>query len=90
VFYSWLRCKQHIKKSELHDLLQGRTFFYVYIDWTIWQKVPFVLTYFQASDALRPENSDSDGNDALFGVDTQITILQEKDFGLLTSYKYSY
>jgi hypothetical protein len=26
--------KQHIKKSELHDLLQGRTLFYVYIDWT--------------------------------------------------------
>jgi hypothetical protein len=30
VFYSWLRSKQHIKKSELHDLLQGRTLFYVY------------------------------------------------------------
>jgi hypothetical protein len=30
VFHSWLRSKQHIKKSELHDLLQGRTFFYVY------------------------------------------------------------
>jgi hypothetical protein len=26
--------QQHIKKSELHDLLQGRTLFYVYIDWT--------------------------------------------------------
>jgi hypothetical protein len=49
----------------------------------LWQKVPFVLAYFQASDALRPENSDSDGKDALFGVDTIITILQEKDFGLL-------
>jgi hypothetical protein len=35
VFHSWLRSKQHIKKSELHDLLQGRTLFYVYIDWTI-------------------------------------------------------
>jgi hypothetical protein len=56
----------------------------------LWQKVPFVLAYFQASDAPRPENSDSDGKDALFGVDTQITILQEKFFGLLTSYKYSY
>jgi hypothetical protein len=43
----------------------------------LWQKVPFVLAYFQASDALRPENSDSDGKDALFGVDTIITILQE-------------
>jgi hypothetical protein len=36
VFYSWLRSKQHIKKSELHDLLQGRILFYVYIDWTTW------------------------------------------------------
>jgi hypothetical protein len=34
VFHFWLSSKQHIKKSELHDLLQGRTLFYVYIDWT--------------------------------------------------------
>jgi hypothetical protein len=38
------------------------------------QKVPFVLACFQASAAPRPENSDSDGKDALFGLDTQITV----------------
>jgi hypothetical protein len=38
------------------------------------QKVPFVLACFQASAAPRPENSDSDEKDALFGLDTQITI----------------
>jgi hypothetical protein len=37
--------------------------------------VPFVLDCFQASAAPRPENSDSDEKDALFGRDTQITIL---------------
>jgi hypothetical protein len=36
------------------------------------QKVPFVLACFQASAAPRPENSDK--KDALFGLDTQITI----------------
>jgi hypothetical protein len=30
---------------------------------------------FQASAAPRPENSDSDEKDALFGLDAQITIL---------------
>jgi hypothetical protein len=39
------------------------------------QKVPFVFACFQASAAPRPENSDSDEKDALFGLDTQITIL---------------
>jgi hypothetical protein len=39
------------------------------------QKVPFVLTCFQASAAPRPENSDSDEKDVLFGFDTQITII---------------
>jgi hypothetical protein len=44
------------------------------------QKVPFVLTRFQASVAPRPENSDWDEKDAL---DIQITILirpREKSF----------
>jgi hypothetical protein len=35
------------------------------------QKAPFVVACFQASAAPRPENSDSD--DALFGLGTQIT-----------------
>jgi hypothetical protein len=39
------------------------------------QKVPFVLACFQASAAPRPENSDSDEKDVLFGLDTQITII---------------
>jgi hypothetical protein len=39
------------------------------------QNVPFVLACFQASAAPRPENSDSEEKDALFGFDTQITIL---------------
>jgi hypothetical protein len=39
------------------------------------QKVPFTLACFQASAAPRPENSDSEEKDALFGLDTQITIL---------------
>jgi hypothetical protein len=34
--------------------------------------LPFVLVCFQASIAPRPENSDSDENDALFGLDTQL------------------
>jgi hypothetical protein len=34
------------------------------------QKVPFVLIGFQASAAPRPENSDTDEKDALFGLDT--------------------
>jgi hypothetical protein len=38
------------------------------------QKVPFVLTCFQASAAPRPENSDSDEKDALFDLDTQIIV----------------
>jgi hypothetical protein len=37
--------------------------------------LPFVLASFQASATPRPENSDSDEKDALFGLDTQITIL---------------
>jgi hypothetical protein len=36
------------------------------------QKVTFVLACFQASAAPRPENTDSDEKDALFGLDTQI------------------
>jgi hypothetical protein len=36
--------------------------------------VPFVLACFQASAAPRPENSDSDEKDALFGLDTKIAI----------------
>jgi hypothetical protein len=39
------------------------------------QKVLFVLACFQASAAPRPENSDSAEKDALFALDTQITIL---------------
>jgi hypothetical protein len=35
----------------------------------------FVLACFQASAAPRPENSDLDEKDALFGFDTQVTIL---------------
>jgi hypothetical protein len=48
------------------------------------QKVSFVLAYFQASAAPRPENSDSDVKDALFGLDTQITVyfLDFNDFFL--------
>jgi hypothetical protein len=38
------------------------------------QKVPFVLACFQASATPRPENSDE--KDALFGLDTQITIVE--------------
>jgi hypothetical protein len=34
------------------------------------QKVLFVLACFQASAMPRPENSDSDEKDALFGLDT--------------------
>jgi hypothetical protein len=37
--------------------------------------VSFVLVCFQASAAPRPENSDSDEKDALFGVDTEITTM---------------
>jgi hypothetical protein len=36
------------------------------------QKVPSIFACFQASAAPRPENSDSDEKDALFGLDTQI------------------
>jgi hypothetical protein len=42
--------------------------------------VPFVLAYFQASAAPRPENSDSVEKDALFGLDTQIT-MSSQEFG---------
>jgi hypothetical protein len=38
------------------------------------QNVHFVLSCFQASAAPRPENLDSDEKDALFDLDTQITI----------------
>jgi hypothetical protein len=47
------------------------------------QKVPLVLACFQASAAPRPENSNSGEKDALYGLDTQITILKslsEKQF----------
>jgi hypothetical protein len=37
-----------------------------------------VLSLGCASAAPRPDNSDSHGKDALFGLDTQITILTEK------------
>jgi hypothetical protein len=37
------------------------------------KKVLFVLACFQASAVPRPENSDSDEKDALFGLDTQIS-----------------
>jgi hypothetical protein len=40
------------------------------------QKVPFVLACFEASAAPRPENSDQDEKDALFDLDTQITIIK--------------
>jgi hypothetical protein len=36
--------------------------------------VPFARVCLQASAAPRPENSNSDEKDALFGLDTQITI----------------
>jgi hypothetical protein len=39
------------------------------------QKVPFVLACFQVSASPRLENPDSNKKDALFGLDTQITIL---------------
>jgi hypothetical protein len=48
------------------------------------QKVPFILAYFQALATPRPENSDADEKDALFGLDTQITSLEtlpEKAYG---------
>jgi hypothetical protein len=35
-------------------------------------RVPFVLACFQTSAAPRPENSDPDEKDALFGLDIQI------------------
>jgi hypothetical protein len=38
------------------------------------QKVPFVLACFQVSAAPRRENPESDEKDALFSLDTQITI----------------
>jgi hypothetical protein len=38
------------------------------------QKVPFVLACFQVSAAPPLEKPDSDEKDALFGLDTQITI----------------
>jgi hypothetical protein len=38
------------------------------------QKASSVLACFQTSAAPRPENSDSDKEDALFGLDTEITI----------------
>jgi hypothetical protein len=40
----------------------------------LYQKVPFVRACFQASAAPRQENPDSNEKDALFGLDTQITI----------------
>jgi hypothetical protein len=36
----------------------------------------FVLVCFQASGVPRPENLDSDEKDALFDLDTQITIIE--------------
>jgi hypothetical protein len=50
--------------------------------------VPFVLACFQAPSAPRSENSDSDEKDALFGLDTQITIIP---FGIVfSSYFFLY
>jgi hypothetical protein len=46
-----------------------------------------VLAWFQASAVPRPENSNSDEKDALFGLDTQITrekIARAKLEGALT------
>jgi hypothetical protein len=47
------------------------------------QKVPFVLACFQASAAPRPENLDSKEQDALFGLNTQITINLASKMSLL-------
>jgi hypothetical protein len=41
-------------------------------------KSVFCPCVFQASAAPRPENANSDEKDALFGLDTQITILSVK------------
>jgi hypothetical protein len=51
------------------------------------QKVLFVLVCL-ASAAPRPENSDSNEKDALFGLGTQITIL--KDIGFERSLNLSF
>jgi hypothetical protein len=40
----------------------------------------FVFACFQASAAPRPENADSDEKDALFGLDTQVTISGDASF----------
>jgi hypothetical protein len=53
VFYSWLRSKQHIKKSELHDLLQGRTLFYVYTHEIITRGLQQRLRSYRGVDAVR-------------------------------------
>jgi hypothetical protein len=42
----------------------------------LYQKAPFVFACFQASAAPRPENPASEEKDALFGLDTQISILK--------------
>jgi hypothetical protein len=52
----------------------GRQIFQVQKIFTV-PKSAFCLASFQASTAPRPENSDSDEKDALFGLDTQITIM---------------
>jgi hypothetical protein len=38
------------------------------------KKIPFILACFQASYAPRPENSNSNEKDALFGLGRQINI----------------
>jgi hypothetical protein len=47
--------------------------------------MPFVLAYFQVSAAPRLENPNLDKKDALFGLDTQITIKEiQRIYVLLT------
>jgi hypothetical protein len=43
------------------------------------QKAAFIFACFQASAAPRPEDSYPDEKDALFGLDTQITILLKQN-----------
>jgi hypothetical protein len=45
------------------------------LSFSLCQKVPSVVACFRASAAPRPENSNSDEKDELFGLHTQITII---------------
>jgi hypothetical protein len=47
------------------------------------QKVPFDLACFQTSAAPRPENSDPQGKDELFDLDTKITFCTEDTVAIL-------